>query len=87
MFSYNTLVLRKDYCVKSSRLHDRCSGTETFSDQELHRFGLHPREKGRLNDAKDLEIKVVDYTLVSPLGISNGLNNNGEISTQLLTFG
>jgi dihydroorotate dehydrogenase len=55
--------------------------------KELHRFGLHPRERGRLDDAKDLETEVFGYTLVNPLGISSGLDKHGEIPTQLLALG
>jgi dihydroorotate dehydrogenase len=53
--------------------------------KELHRFGLHPRERG--HDAKDLEIDVFGHTLVNPLGISSGLDKNGEIPTPLLALG
>ncbi len=55
--------------------------------KELHRFGLHPRERGRPDDAKDLETEVFGYTLVNPLGISSGLDKHGEIPTQLLALG
>lgn len=55
--------------------------------KELYRFGLHPRERGRLDDAKDLETEVFGYTLVNPLGISSGLDKHGEIPTQLLALG
>ena len=55
--------------------------------RELHRFGLHPRERGRPDDAKDLETEVFGYTLVNPLGISSGLDKHGEIPTQLLALG
>ena len=53
--------------------------------KKLHRFGLHPRERG--HDAKDLEIDVFGHTLVNPLGISSGLDKNGEIPTPLLALG
>ena len=55
--------------------------------KELHRFGLHPRERGRPDDAKDLETDVFGYTLVNPLGISSGLDKHGEIPTPLLALG
>lgn len=55
--------------------------------KELYRFGLHPRERGRPDDAKDLETEVFGHTLVNPLGISSGLDKHGEIPTQLLALG
>ena len=55
--------------------------------KELHRFGLHPRERGRPDDAKDLETEVFGYRLVNPLGISSGLDKHGEIPSQLLALG
>ena len=55
--------------------------------KELHRFGLHPRERGRADDARDLETEVFGYTLVNPLGISSGLDKHGEIPSQLLALG
>lgn len=55
--------------------------------KELYRFGLHPRERGQLDDAGDLETEVFGYTLVNPLGISSGLDKHGEIPTQLLALG
>ena len=51
----------------------------------LHRFGIHPRERGR--DTKDLEVNVFGHTLVNPLGISSGLDKNGEIPTALFALG
>jgi dihydroorotate dehydrogenase len=53
----------------------------------LYRFGLHPRERGRPDDAGDLETKVFNHTLANPLGISSGLDKHGEIPTQLLALG
>ena len=53
----------------------------------LYRFGLHPRERGRPDDAGDLETEVFNYTLANPLGISSGLDKHGEIPTQLLALG
>lgn len=55
--------------------------------KDLHRIGLHPRERGRPDDAKDLETEVFGYTLVNPLGISSGLDKYGEIPTELLALG
>jgi len=53
----------------------------------LYRFGLHPRERDRPDDAGDLETKVFNHTLANPLGISSGLDKHGEIPTQLLALG
>lgn len=55
--------------------------------KELYRFGLHPRERGRPDDAGDLETTVFNHTLANPLGISSGLDKHGEIPTQLLALG
>lgn len=55
--------------------------------KELYLYGLHPRERGRPDDAKDLDTEVFGYTLVNPLGISSGLDKHGEIPTQLLALG
>ena len=60
-------------------------GVELF--KKLYRFGLHPRERYCPDDAKDLEIEVFGNTLVDPLGISSGLDKQGEIPTQLLALG
>ena len=53
----------------------------------LYRLGLHPRERGRPDDAGHLETKVFNHTLANPLGISSGLDKHGEIPTQLLALG
>lgn len=53
----------------------------------LYRFGLHPRERGRPDDAGDLSVEVFNHTLTNPLGISSGLDKHGEIPTQLLALG
>lgn len=55
--------------------------------KKLYRFGLHPRERGSPDDAKDLETEVFGHTLVNPIGISSGLDKHGEIPTQLLALG
>ena len=55
--------------------------------KELYRFGLHPRERGRADEVKDLETEVFGYRLVNPLGISSGLDKHGEIPSQLLALG
>lgn len=55
--------------------------------KKLYRFGLHPRERGGPDDAKDLETEVFGHTLVNPIGISSGLDKHGEIPTQLFALG
>ena len=55
--------------------------------KKLYRFGLHPRERGGVDDAKDLETEVFGHTLVNPIGISSGLDKHGEIPTQLFALG
>lgn len=55
--------------------------------ERLYRFGLHPRERGRPDDAGDLSVEVFKHTLTNPLGISSGLDKHGEIPTQLLALG
>ena len=55
----------------------------------LSRFGLHPRERGKPDDARDLEakIEILGCTLTNPLGISAGLDKHGNIPTELFALG
>jgi len=53
----------------------------------MHSFGIHPRERGDEDSKGDLAIEVFGQRLLNPLGISAGLDKNGEIPSVLLEIG
>ena len=55
--------------------------------KELWTFGLHPRERGRVDEDGMLSIDVFGQTLANPMGISGGLDKNAEIVDPLLALG
>ena len=59
----------------------------THGLRSLWRFGLHPRERGGVDTAGDLQIDVFGYTLDNPLGTSAGLDKHADIPTQILALG
>lgn len=59
----------------------------THSLKALYRFGLYPRERGRMDRSGDLQTDVFGYTLDNPLGISSGLDKHADVPTPLLALG
>lgn len=53
----------------------------------MHSFGVHPRERGNGDERGDLAIEVFGQTLANPVGISAGLDKNGEIPSALFELG
>ncbi|KAL9117557.1 MAG: hypothetical protein Q9187_005909 [Circinaria calcarea] len=61
------------------------AGTKAL--KALHTFGIHPRERGDPDRAKDLEIEVFGHVLSNPIGTSAGIDKHAEIPTPLLALG
>lgn len=54
----------------------------------LYALGLHPRERdSQLKDAPELKVSVFGAELSNPIGISAGLDKDGEIPDPLLALG
>lgn len=51
----------------------------------LHKFGLHPRERG--NEEGDLRIEVFGQVLDNPIGTSAGIDKNAVVPSALLALG
>ncbi|KAG6016258.1 hypothetical protein E4U54_001897 [Claviceps lovelessii] len=61
------------------------AGTRTL--KTLHEFGLAPRERGSSLQTPELATTVWDTQLSNPIGISAGLDKDGEIADVLFGFG
>ncbi|KAK5988117.1 Dihydroorotate oxidase [Cladobotryum mycophilum] len=59
----------------------------TVALKQLYELGLHPRERGSLHDASQLSASVFDHQLTNPIGISAGLDKDGEIPDALFALG
>ncbi|KAI9821244.1 MAG: Dihydroorotate dehydrogenase (quinone), mitochondrial [Pycnora praestabilis] len=53
----------------------------------LHRFGIHPRERGNPDGKGDLEVEVFGHTLCNPIGTSAGIDKHADIPSPLLALG
>ncbi|OJJ01123.1 hypothetical protein ASPVEDRAFT_71249 [Aspergillus versicolor CBS 583.65] len=53
----------------------------------LHKYGLHPRERGDPDGDGALETEVFGYKLSNPIGISGGLDKHAEIPDPLFAIG
>ncbi|KAG5983114.1 hypothetical protein E4U55_000758 [Claviceps digitariae] len=61
------------------------AGTRTL--KTLHEFGLAPRERGSSLQTPELNTSVWGMQLSNPIGISAGLDKDGEIADVLFGFG
>ena len=50
-------------------------------------LGLHPRERGQVEDAEDMTIDVFGYQLVNPIATSAGIDKDAEIMDPLFALG
>ncbi len=55
--------------------------------ETLYRLGLHPRERGNMDEMGDLGVEIFGQTISNPLAISAGLDKNGDISSPLFALG
>ncbi|KAF2111132.1 hypothetical protein BDV96DRAFT_499932 [Lophiotrema nucula] len=53
----------------------------------LYSFGLHPRERGNVDQTGHLEVEIFGHTLSNPIGTSAGIDKGGEVPTPLLALG
>jgi dihydroorotate dehydrogenase len=53
----------------------------------LYSFGLHPRERGDVDAAGDLQVEIFGQTIVNPIGTSAGIDKGAEVPTPLLALG
>ncbi|MCJ1244997.1 Dihydroorotate dehydrogenase (quinone), mitochondrial [Trapelia coarctata] len=60
-------------------------GTKVLKN--LYDFGLHPRERGNIDQANDLVVEVFGHTLRNPIGTSAGIDKHAEIPSPLLALG
>lgn len=61
------------------------AGTTTL--KVLHQLGLAPRERGNVSQIPELETTVFETTLSNPIGISAGLDKDGDIPDVLFGLG
>ncbi|KAL8792296.1 MAG: hypothetical protein Q9195_005087 [Heterodermia aff. obscurata] len=59
----------------------------TRSLKALYQFGLHPRERGKPDEAGDLEVKIFGHVLKNRLGTSAGIDKHADIPDPLLALG
>ncbi|KHN98976.1 dihydroorotate reductase PyrE [Metarhizium album ARSEF 1941] len=59
----------------------------TLALKTLYRLGLHPRERGNSLRIPELSTSVFDVQLSNPIGISAGLDKDGEIPDVLFALG
>jgi dihydroorotate dehydrogenase len=53
----------------------------------LHKFGLHPRERGNPDAKGDLKVEIFGHMVDNPIGTSAGIDKNAEIPSALLALG
>ncbi|MCJ1478573.1 Dihydroorotate dehydrogenase (quinone), mitochondrial [Lambiella insularis] len=53
----------------------------------LYDFGIHPRERGNLDQADDVPVEVFGHSLQNAIGTSAGIDKHAEIPTALLALG
>jgi dihydroorotate dehydrogenase len=55
--------------------------------KELYAFGIHPRDRSSPDNDGLLAVEVFGSKILNPIGISGGLDKNGEIPDALLALG
>ncbi len=53
----------------------------------LYDFNLHPRERGKQDEAGDLKVEVFGHVLNNPLGTSAGIDKDAQIPSPLFALG
>ncbi|MCJ1400893.1 Dihydroorotate dehydrogenase (quinone), mitochondrial [Xylographa trunciseda] len=61
------------------------AGTKAL--KALYSFGIHPRERGNSDNARDLSVAVFGHTLLNPIGTSAGIDKHAELPSALLALG
>lgn len=53
----------------------------------LYSFGIHPRERGNLDAAGDLEVNIFGHRLSNPIGTSAGMDKGADMPTPVFHMG